>query len=192
MTKRSPLAPRRFPALPAIAGVRVATARAGVCYKGRTDVLLVEFARGTQAAGVFTCSLTASAPVEWCRRAARDGNAGAPIVNSGNANAFTGQAGIDAVERIAAAVAKRARCRSERVFVASTGVIGEQLPDERIRAMLDKLHARLAPGHWDLAARAIMNTDTFPKGACCEAEIDGVPVTLAGIAKRPFASILMA
>ncbi len=183
MTTRSPLAPRRFPVLPAIAGVRLATTRAGVRYKGRTDVLLAEFAKGTQVAGVFTRSLTASAPVEWCRRAVRSGTARALIVNSGNANAFTGQAGLDAVERTAASVARRARCRPGEVIVASTGVIGEALPDERIRMVLDKLHAGLAPGGWDSAAKAIMTTDTFPKGAAREAVIDGVPVTLAGIAK---------
>ncbi len=183
MTKHSPLAPSRFPVLPAIAGVRVATTRAGVRYKGRTDVMLAEFARGTQVAGVFTRSLTASAPVAWCRCAVRGGSARALIVNSGNANAFTGQAGLDAVERTATAVARRARCRVGEVIVASTGVIGEALPDERIRRALDKLHAGLAPGAWNSAAKAIMTTDTFPKGATREATIDGVPVKLAGIAK---------
>ncbi len=183
MVMRSPLAPKRFPAIPPVSGVALATARAGIRYRGRADLLLVEFSKGTEVAGVFTRSLTASAPVLWCRNGVKRGTARALIVNSGNANAFTGVAGLHAVERTAAAVARTVNCKPGGVFIASTGVIGEPLPDERITGTLAGLHERLAPGGWSKAAQAIMTTDTFPKGAVRTAEISGVPVTLAGIAK---------
>jgi glutamate N-acetyltransferase/amino-acid N-acetyltransferase len=179
----SPLAPEVFPELPAIAGVRLATAAAGVRYKGREDVCLMVLEPGSVVAGVLTRSLTAAAPVEWCRRALVEGEGRAILVNSGNANAFTGSAGWAAVERLAGLLARRLSCRPEQIFLASTGVIGERLPDERIAAALDGLERELRPEAWQAAARAIMTTDTFPKGATRRCEIDGVTVTLNGIAK---------
>ncbi|HCS69824.1 MAG TPA: bifunctional ornithine acetyltransferase/N-acetylglutamate synthase, partial [Rhodospirillaceae bacterium] len=181
--KVSPLAPEAFPTIPPIDGVRVATRACGVRYKGRTDVLLVELADETQAAGVFTKSLTASAPVDWCRKSLPGGIANGLVVNSGNANAFTGRLGEDAVEQVVEAVADRLACRPSRVFAASTGVIGEPLNFKSITDNLDALAADLAPGKWDEAAKAIMTTDTFPKGAVKEAQINGTKVTIAGIAK---------
>ncbi len=181
--KVSPLAPEAFPTILPIDGVRVATRACGVRYKGRTDVLLVELADETQAAGVFTKSLTASAPVDWCRKSLPGGIANGLIVNSGNANAFTGRLGEDAVEQVVEAVADRLACRPSRVFAASTGVIGEPLNFKSITDNLDGLTADLAPGKWDEAAQAIMTTDTFPKGAVKEAQINGTKVTIAGIAK---------
>ena len=182
-TTLSPLAPESFPNIPPVGGVRVATRACGVKYKGRTDVLLVEMTDETQVAGVFTKSLTASAPVEWCRKSLPGGIANGLVVNSGNANAFTGRVGEEAVEQVVEAVADRLACRPSRVFAASTGVIGEPLNFKAITDELDALKSGLAPGKWDEAAQAIMTTDTFPKGAFKTAEINGTKVTIAGIAK---------
>ncbi|HWA69702.1 MAG TPA: bifunctional glutamate N-acetyltransferase/amino-acid acetyltransferase ArgJ [Rhizomicrobium sp.] len=184
----SPLAPKSFPRLPPLAGVRLATAQAGVRYKGRTDVLMALFAPGTQVAGVFTKSRTASAPVLWCRdrlKGARNGETSARVlvVNSGNANAFTGKAGLDGVREIAAEAAQVAGCHAGEVFMASTGVIGEPLPAGKITAVLSDLARQAAAGAWREAADAIMTTDTYPKGATATAMIDGVKVTINGIAK---------
>ncbi len=184
--KPSPLAPAGFPDMPALAGVRVATHACGVRYRERDDVLLVEFAAGTSVAGVFTRSATATAEVDWCRTALREGNAGgarALLVNAGNANAFTGRDGEDAVQRIVRATADLLRCSPTGVFRAATGVIGEPLPDEKITSALVSLRETLRPGAWETAARAIMTTDTFAKGSTRGAVVDGVPVTVNGIAK---------
>jgi len=183
MAKVSPLAPTGFPDLPAIGGLRLAAGEAGVKYRGRADVMLAEMVDGTTVAGVLTQSLTASAPVELCRRHLKGGEARALIVNAGNANAFTGKAGDAAAERSVEAVADLILCRPSRVFAASTGVIGEPLPDETIVAALDDLQAGLADDAWPAAAQAIMTTDTFPKGAHATADIDGTMVNIAGIAK---------
>jgi len=180
---RSPLAPERFPDLLPLAGVRIATRACGVRYKGRTDVCLMTFAPGTAVAGVLTRSLTASAPVQWCRNALKGRRARAILVNSGNANAFTGRVGMAAVVHNVEAVAEALGCRPSEVFVASTGVIGEPLPDERITSEIGALVGDLAEESWPAAAKAIMTTDTFPKGATRRTEIGGVPVTLNGIAK---------
>ncbi len=184
MNTISPLAPGRFPELPEIGGVRVATTNAGIRYKGRDDLLLAELAPGTAIAGTLTRSLTASAPVEWCREALAGGRARAMVVNSGNANAFTGRLGRAAVEHTVAAAAAGLGCAEREVFVSSTGVIGEPLPAEStIVERLPGLVRALAPGAWEAAARAIMTTDTFPKGASATARIGGETVTIAGIAK---------
>ncbi|MGH6933939.1 MAG: bifunctional glutamate N-acetyltransferase/amino-acid acetyltransferase ArgJ [Dongiaceae bacterium] len=183
MATRSPLAPSATPDLPAIPGVRLATRACGIRYRGRADVCLIGFDKGTTVAGVFTRSLTASAPVERCRKHLKGGRARAIIVNSGNANAFTGKAGAAAVDRTVKAVAAKLGCRPAEVFVASTGVIGEPLPDDRIIANLDGLAAELDSGKWAAAAAAIMTTDTFPKTATRRGYIDGMPVTINGIAK---------
>ena len=182
----SPLAPKDgFPALPTVDGVRFAAVEAGVRYSGRLDVMLAEMAEGTVIAGALTRSKTRSAPVDWCRQNLamdRQGKS-AILVNSGNANAFTGDAGMKGVERTVAGLAKALGCAGTDVFVSSTGVIGEVLPDDRITAKLDQLVAGLSPDRAEDAARAIMTTDTFPKGAYRQIEIDGMPVTISGFAK---------
>ena len=184
----SPLAPAEFPALPAVAGVRLGAAVAGVHYRGRRDLLLATFAPDTAVAGVLTRSQTAAAPVQWCRAALAGGRASALVVNAGNANAFTGAPGVAAVKRTARAAARLVGGPAGRVFIASTGVIGEPLADARIARALPALHARLveeASGNaaWEDAARAIMTTDTYAKGATRRARIGGVSVTINGIAK---------
>jgi glutamate N-acetyltransferase/amino-acid N-acetyltransferase len=183
MTPRSPLAPEHIAALPPLEGVRLAAIAAGIRYSGRKDLLLVELAPGSRVAGVFTRSLTSSAPVDWCRRQMSHGEARAILVNSGNANAFTGRGGMEAVERCTSALASLLGCAPEAVMVASTGVIGEPLPDEKIRAALPAVKAALAADGWAAAAEAIMTTDTFPKLATAKARIGGVEVTINGIAK---------
>ncbi|WP_170440066.1 bifunctional glutamate N-acetyltransferase/amino-acid acetyltransferase ArgJ [Ruegeria arenilitoris] len=185
ITKVSPLAPAAFPDLPVIDGVRFATVAAGVRYQGRTDVMLAVLDPGTAVAGVFTRSATRAAPVLDCQDkigGPSDGPA-AILVNSGNANAFTGQYGRASVEQITAAVAQVTGVAQNRVFTSSTGVIGEPLPHDRIVARLDELTAGLRADALEEAARAIMTTDTFPKGASAQVEIDGKTVSIAGIAK---------
>ncbi|MDJ0826313.1 MAG: bifunctional glutamate N-acetyltransferase/amino-acid acetyltransferase ArgJ [Rhodobacter sp.] len=182
----SPLAPPGgFPDLPQVGGVRFAAAEAGVRYAGRADVMLAELAPGTQIAGVFTQSATRAAPVLDCQaKLGGDAVGGAAIlVNSGNANAFTGHHGAAAVSTLTQAVSAQLGVPERRVFTASTGVIGEPLPHDRIAAKLAELHAALDPGSIGQAARAIMTTDTFAKGAGAEVELAGRPVRLAGIAK---------
>ena len=180
---RSPLAPDAFPALPAIDGVRLGASACGIRYRERTDLMLALFDPGTTVAGVLTRSLTASAAVHWCRDALAGGVARALVVNSGNANAFTGSAGADAMRRTVAVVARLANCAGSEVFVSSTGVIGEPLPVEKIEQALPALAKTLAPDAWPRAAEAIMTTDTFAKGGTRRREIAGRPVQLVGIAK---------
>ena len=181
----SPLAPARFPDLPVIGGVTFSTVAAGVRYQGRTDVMLAQLAPGTTVAGAFTRSATRSAPVLDCQAklgGASDQGA-AILVNSGNSNAFTGRGGVAAVDAICAAAAKACNVPKERVFTSSTGVIGEPLPYERITAHLDELAATLDPKGMEAAARAIMTTDTFPKGSTASVSVGGKTVKIAGIAK---------
>jgi len=182
--KRSPLAVD-FPHMPAIAGVRLGAVSAGIRYKGRRDLMIAAFTPGTTVAGVFTQSKTASAPVEWCKRSMANENpeAGILVVNSGNSNAFTGKAGDDAVKETAGTAAKAAGCRQRDVFIASTGVIGEPLPVNKITARLPSMVRGTSPRAWNAASEAIMTTDTFPKGATRTAVIDGVEVKINGIAK---------
>ena len=182
---RSPLAPAAFPDLPQIGGVTFATAAAGVKYSGRDDVMLACLVPGTSVAGVFTKSSTRAAPVLDCQdKLGRVDEAGAAIlVNSGNANAFTGRAGDNSVAEICAAVAKTAGVPEARVFTASTGVIGEKLPHDRIVSTLETLFAAQSGASIEGAAAAIMTTDTFPKGASATCEVNGKSVTIAGIAK---------
>ena len=179
----SPLAPSAFPALPAVAGVRLAATASGERYRGRGDLTLFELAPGATAAGVFTRSRTASAPVEWCRDALARGAPRAVVVNAGNANAFTGAAGREAVRRAAETAGRLVGAAPHQVFVASTGVIGEPLSIGRIEAALPGLHGTLDGGGWEAAARAIMTTDTYPKGSTRRTDIDGVPLIVSGIAK---------
>ncbi|WP_238298078.1 bifunctional glutamate N-acetyltransferase/amino-acid acetyltransferase ArgJ, partial [Methylobacterium soli] len=181
----SPLAPESLPDFPAIRGVALATAQAGIRYAGRTDVLYVALAEGTQAAGVFTRSKCPSAPVDWCREALASPDARALVVNSGNANAFTGAKGREAVALTARIAAAAAGCPESAIFIASTGVIGEPLDARKFEGVLADCAARAAggPEAWSAAAQAIMTTDTFPKLATRTAEIAGVPVRINGIAK---------
>ena len=182
----SPLAPKEFPSLPAVKGVRLATAATGLKYQGRDDLLVCELPEGSTVAGTFTKSKTSSAPVDWCKKALSGGEARGLIVNSGNANAFTGKAGVKAVESCIKAVADQIACRPSRVFAASTGVIGEQLSTEKITSQVADVWSRLADANsdaWTLAANAIMTTDTFAKGAGRMVEIGGIDVHIAGIAK---------
>ncbi len=181
--KVSPLAPKSFPAMPALAGIRMATAEAGIRYKGRTDVLLMLFDPGTTVAGVFTKSRCPSAPVDWCREVLNGGTARALVVNSGNANAFTGKKGRTATKLTAELAAKAVGCREDEIFLASTGVIGEPLDATKFDGVLSTLAGSAAPDGWEKAARAIMTTDTFPKGASVTIDLGGTRVTVSGVAK---------
>ena len=182
-TAISPLAPQQVPDVPAIAGVRLATAAAGIRYAGRTDVLLALFDAGTTTAGVFTRSKCPSAPVEWCRAHLNPGKARALVVNSGNANAFTGKSGRTATRLTAEIAAKAAGCKPAETFLASTGVIGEPLDASKFAPVMEGLAASARPGDFLAAARAIMTTDTFPKVATAHARIGKTAVTVNGIAK---------
>lgn len=183
MVAVSPLAPQSFPDMPEVEGVRFATGAAGIRYKGRTDVLLALFDKGTQVAGVFTTSKCPSAPVEWCRAKLGGGKARALVVNSGNANAFTGKTGASAAALTAKLAAAATGAPAKEIFIASTGVIGEPLDASKFDGVFETLAAEAAPGRIMDAAKAIMTTDTYPKLARASAEIGGVPVTITGIAK---------
>jgi len=181
----SPLAPASFPDLPVIKGVRFAAAEAGVKYSNRKDVMLALLDPGTTMAGVFTRSATRSANVLDCQtKIGKDRSTGAAIVvNSGNSNAFTGRAGEGSVAAICDAVASATGLTADRVFTSSTGVIGERLPHDRIIAKIDELNANLSDSAIQMAADAILTTDTFPKGSAAEIQVNGKPVKIAGIAK---------
>ena len=183
MPPRSPLAPERFPEMPEVAGVRLAVVAAGLRYRGRPDLLLAELARGTTVAGLLTRSRVPGHPVAWCRALLPRGQARALVVNAGNANVMVGAAGDAAVRAEAEAVAALLNAGAEDVFVASTGVIGEPLPVDRITAALPGLHDELGSANWRAAAEAICTTDTFAKGASARARIGATEVTVAGIAK---------
>jgi glutamate N-acetyltransferase/amino-acid N-acetyltransferase len=182
----SPNAPTNVPEMPAISGVKLATAAAGIRYKGRTDVLLAILDKGTAVAGVFTQSKCPSAPVEWCRAklgSSKAAVARALVVNSGNANAFTGKTGRQATAMTAAIAAKAVGCRPNEVFLASTGVIGEPLDATKFDGVLAALATKVAPDEWMSAARAIMTTDTFPKVATATVRLGKARVTINGMAK---------
>jgi glutamate N-acetyltransferase/amino-acid N-acetyltransferase len=163
--------------------VKLAVAECNIRYKDRPDVLLAEFTPGTIAAGVFTTSLTAAAPVTWCRKALKNTKARALVVNSGNANAFTGALGMDSIHRTVQGVVANIGCVAEEVYIASTGVIGEPLSDDKIVAALPALKNALNENAWESAARSIMTTDTFMKVATKTAKIGDTVVTLNGFAK---------
>ncbi|MFC3724490.1 bifunctional glutamate N-acetyltransferase/amino-acid acetyltransferase ArgJ [Neoaquamicrobium sediminum] len=179
----SPLAPRKQPRMPAVSGVRIATAQAGIKYKGRTDLLAMVFDEGTTAAGVFTRSKCPSAPVEFCRANLPGGSARILVVNSGNANAFTGKRGRETTAATAAAAGKATGCSESEVFLASTGVIGEPLDPARFAHLLGDLVDRAEPAMWAEAGKAIMTTDTYPKYATAKVLLGDVEVTINGIAK---------
>ena len=181
-TSVSPLAPQT-PHAPAIDGVRLATAEAGIRYKNRTDVLLAVMDEGTTVAGVFTKSKCASAPVEWCKAKMKPGKARALVVNSGNANAFTGKTGRSSTSLTATIAAKATGCKTGEVFLASTGVIGEPLDATKFDGVLEKLATEASGDRWLDAAKAIMTTDTFPKVATATVKLGKASVTINGIAK---------
>jgi glutamate N-acetyltransferase / amino-acid N-acetyltransferase len=179
----SPLAPKAFPDLPAIGGVRLATAQAGIRYRDRTDVMLAVFDPQTSVAGVFTRSKCPSAPVEWCRAQLPGRHARALVVNSGNANAFTGKSGRQACALTAKFAAAAVGCKSAEVFLASTGVIGEPLDAQAFERVMAGLAAGARPDGYADAARAIMTTDTFPKLATARIRLGATDVTINGFAK---------
>ncbi len=182
---KSPLAPAQFPALPNVAGVRFGTLAAGIKYQNRPDVMLAELAPGTSIAGVFTQSATRSAAVLDCQKKlglpAAEG--AAILVNSGNANAFTGHRGMASVAALSKALADQLELSESRVFTASTGVIGEPLPHEKISTRMPELISDLDAEGIAMAAQAIMTTDTYPKGASAQVETPSGPVNIVGIAK---------
>ncbi|MCC3861809.1 bifunctional glutamate N-acetyltransferase/amino-acid acetyltransferase ArgJ [Pseudemcibacter aquimaris] len=184
MTKKSPLAPKENPSLPALDGVLLSTAATEMKYKGRDDLLLVSMPNGAAVAGVFTTSKCYSAPVGWCRDILKSGKqAKAVLVNAGNSNAFTGKSGDAAMKSNVEKAAKTLGCDPEEVYVASTGVIGEVLDAKLINDHIDGAVNKLGPDHWQQAAGAILTTDTFEKVATRTAMIDGKQVTINGIAK---------
>ena len=179
----SPLAPKSYPDQLSVEGVRFATAAAGIRYAGRTDVMLALLDKGTQAAGVFTRSKCPSAPVDWCRAKLKGGKARAVVVNSGNANAFTGKVGAKAAKLTAEIAAKATGAPLSEIFIASTGVIGEPLDATKFDGVMDQLVEKADPEGLLDAARAIMTTDTYPKVATAKVLIGGVEVTISGMAK---------
>ena len=182
-TAISPLAPTSVPDMPRIAGVRLATAAAGIRYKDRTDVLLALFDKGTTVAGVFTKSKCPSAAVDWCRDKLKGGEARALVVNSGNANAFTGKTGRQATRLTADIAAKSIDSKPGKIFLASTGVIGEPLDATKFDGVLQQLAVNAVPDGWHNAARAIMTTDTFAKIATATVKLGKTKVRINGMAK---------
>ncbi len=183
----SPFAPKSLPRLEPVDGVRFATAEAGIRYKNRTDLMVAVMDPGTTVAGVLTQSKTASAPVLWCRQnlktAAKKRGARMLVVNSGNANAFTGQKGRDAVAVTADYAARAAGCDEHTVFIASTGVIGEPLDASKFAELLAGLAANAKADGFEAASRAILTTDTYPKLATRTALIGDTEVTVQGFCK---------
>ncbi|MGX9966204.1 bifunctional glutamate N-acetyltransferase/amino-acid acetyltransferase ArgJ [Roseomonas sp. F4] len=178
----SPLA-LPLPAMPPVAGLRLGSGRAEIRYKAREDVTMMVFPAGTTVAGVFTKNKCPGAPIDWCRAALKGGKARALVVTAGNSNVFTGKAGRETCAQTAKAMAGLAGCKPTEVFLASTGVIGEKLPTEKLVAALPPLFGKLDVDGWAGAASAIMTTDTFPKGATRTAQIGDTTVTVSGIAK---------
>jgi glutamate N-acetyltransferase/amino-acid N-acetyltransferase len=186
--KLSPLAPKAFPDMPAISGFDMATAEAGIRYKGRTDLWVLRGQKGTTIAGVYTKNMMPGAPISWSRKALVSAvkdkdDVQLVVVNSGTANVFTGAAGAQAVLETAQGAAKQFGGSANRVQIASTGVIGEPLEAAKVTAQFTNMQSRMHAGGWAEAAKAIMTTDTYPKGACATSEIGGVTVQINGIAK---------
>jgi glutamate N-acetyltransferase / amino-acid N-acetyltransferase len=177
----SPLAPEVFPTLEPVAGVTLATAEVGIRYKNRPDVLLALMPKGTTVAGCLTTSKSSSAPVDWCKAGLKQGSARVLLVNAGNANAFTGKAGV--AKAVAKAAAKQFACKPAEVFQASTGVIGEPLNPAFIVDALSALEASASAEQWTASAKAIMTTDTFAKASVAKAKLGKDTVTIQGIAK---------
>ena len=183
MVQKSPLAPIQFPRMPRISGVNLATGNCGFKLEGSDDLLLIKLEANTVIAGIFTRSLTAAAPVEWCKTALRSGQVRAIVVNSGNANAFTGRVGVSAVQAIVNKIADTLSCSKNQVFISSTGVIGVPLPVDKLIKKLPILNQSFSQNNWKAAAKTITTTDTFAKGSTRATEIDGKQVIINGIAK---------
>lgn len=181
--KLSPLAPKNIAELPPVEGVRLNAAEAGIKYSGRNDLAVMCFDEGTALAGVFTQSKCPSAPVDLCRRNLSGGSARLLVINSGNANAFTGAKGEQSVSATAFAGAEIIGCKQSQVFAASTGVIGEPLDASKITDRLPQMIADARADGWRPVAEAMMTTDTFPKLATVSTKLDGITVTINGIAK---------
>ena len=179
----SPFAPAHFPTLPPLAGFEMATAEAGVKYQGRTDLWVLRGQPGTQIAGVFTQNACPGAPVDWSRKALTVETTGPRlvIVNSGTANVFAGQAGRDAVAETAEGAAASFGADAAAIQLASTGVIGVALEASKLVDQFPNM--TLQADGWEAAARAIMTTDTHPKGATATAKIGDTTVTINGISK---------
>ena len=182
-TKASPFAPARLPEMPVVPGVKLAACQAGIRYQNRTDLMMAVLDPGTTAAGVLTRSKTCSAPVLWCRENLKGGKARALVVNSGNANAFTGKRGSEAARITAEAAAKAVGCRPDEVYISSTGVIGEPLDASKFAHLLGDLAGKASANAWHDAARAIMTTDTFPKLATRKVALGATEVVINGFAK---------
>lgn len=181
--KQSPLAPKLYPELPKLDGVRLASIEAGIKYQGRKDLCLIVFDTPAEIAGVFTKSKCPSAPVDWCRKHLAKGKAKAVVINSGNANAFTGTKGVESTQQTAKAAASVLDCSEEQVFLASTGVIGEPLDTSGFDEKLRLANGVLKSDGWYEAAQAIMTTDTYPKLATRQFVVDGKTYHINGIAK---------
>tara|TARA_B100000767_G_scaffold49390_1_gene44393 strand:- start:2417 stop:3724 length:1308 start_codon:yes stop_codon:yes gene_type:complete len=185
--KISPLAPKDgFPKLPVIKGVRYASTAANIKYSDRDDVMLIECIQGSSIGGVFTRSSTRSASVLDCQKKLKINSSNSPIailVNSGNSNAFTGSYGEKSVSKICEAISNELKIPTNSIFTSSTGVIGEKLLHEKIIKKIQELKFNLNKNSAESAARAIMTTDTFPKGAGSSILISGCPVNIAGFAK---------
>ena len=179
----SPLAPKSFPQMPFVNGVRMATAKTKTKYKGRSDLLLIDLVSGTSVAGVLTKSTAPGHPVIWCRDKLQKGKARGLVVNAGNANVFNGKSGMQAVEAIAKSVGTLLHCAKNEVYVASTGVIGERLDPTKIVEKIATLKDDLQNQNWKDAAIAITTTDTFPKGSHRVVKVGKTSVNIVGIAK---------
>jgi len=183
VTKVSPLAPKLYPELPELSGVKLSSIEAGIKYKGRKDLCLMAFDEPAEIAGVFTRSKCPSAPVDWCRKHLAKGKVSAIVINSGNANAFTGKLGEEATKLTAQAAANALSCSEKTIFLASTGVIGEPLDASDFGDRLEMAKAVLKSDGWYEAAQAIMTTDTYPKISTRQFEVEGEIFSLNGIAK---------
>lgn len=181
--KISPLAPKSFPEMPVIKGLRLGAVNCGIRYKKRYDLMFVELAEGTTVAGVFTKSSMPGAPVDWCKSILRNGKARGLVVNSGISNVFTGEAGRKTVERTVKAAATLLKCKPYEIYVSSTGIIGVPIKDELLVGSIPKTFKKLKATSWLDGAKAILTTDTFPKGSTRKVRIGGVEVIINGIAK---------
>ncbi len=182
MLKRYPLAPKLFPNLPKIKGIRLASIHSGIRYKNKLDLSLISMTKETNVACVVTRSRTPSAPVIWCKKIKNNGKARALIVNSGNANAHTGDQGIETVKNTVNSIANHTGCKKNEVYVCSTGVIGEFLNSNIITAAIPKL-IKQKESSWKEVAESICTTDTFVKGAKSICKVEEKKFSVVGIAK---------
>jgi glutamate N-acetyltransferase/amino-acid N-acetyltransferase len=166
-----------------VPGVRLGVAAAGIKYPDRNDLLVIELPAGASAAGVFTRNTFSAAPVQLARRHLRQGAPRFLLINSGNANAGTGAQGLQDALQSCEMLAALGGCGAQQVLPFSTGVIGVNLPLERMHKAMPEALARLDEANWEAAARTIMTTDTRPKLRSRQFEVGGVPITVTGMAK---------